>query len=290
MSKKEFSIGIHHGISNADYHASAGISKSGLDFVNQSPAHYFGRYLDPNCPADDDKQTTAQQDGELAHCAILEPDEFAKRFVVGPDVARSTKAWKEFADAAAAQGRSSIKPDQCATALAQAASMRRIPDIASALAIGHPEVSAFWIDEDTGMLCKCRPDHVHDCGEAGVVLVDVKTCGNASPSEFSRMIAKHRYHVQAAWYSDGYAKASGRRVLGFIFAAVEMNYPFVSCAMQLDEESVDQGRADYRRNLDTYADCVASGEWPGYGASIHLARLPGWAFDNEEEMEINYVA
>lgn len=283
----EIAPGLYYGMSNADYHASPGISKSGLDLIAKSPAHYYALRLDPNRPAPE-PQTAAQLDGEIAHCAILEPDEFTKRFRVGPDVIRSTKAWKEFAETLPA-GTTGIKPDQAKAAWKQSDSVRRIPDLASALAIGRAEVSAYWIDEETGVLCKCRPDFVHDCGDAGVILVDVKTCGSASPAEFSRMIAKHRYHVQDAYYSEGFAKASGRPVLGFLFAAVEMDYPHAPCAIQLDDESKVQGAIDYRRSLNTYAECLKSGIWPGYGDSVHLARLPNWAFDKEEEIEIGYV-
>lgn len=279
--------GIYYGMSNADYHASEGISKSGLDLIAHSPAHYYGRKIDPNRPPEIE-QTIAQQNGEIAHCAILEPDEFSKRFQVGPDVIRSTKQWKEF-ESLLPSGVSAIKPDQSIAARRQAASVRCIDDIAKSLSVGHAEVSAYWIDEETGVLCKCRPDFVHDCGDAGVVLIDVKTCGNASPGEFSRMIAKHRYHVQDAYYSDGFAIASGRRVLGFVFAAVEMIYPYAASAIALDEDSIDQGRRDYRRNLDTYAECLYSGIWPGYGLEVQIARLPNWSFDNDEEISIGYV-
>ena len=279
--------GLYYGMSNADYHTSPGVSKSGLDLIARSPAHFFAKKIDANRPPET-PQTIPQQDGEIAHCAILEPAEFSKRFVSGPNVTRSTKEWKEFAGSLPS-GVSAIKTDQAKTAWKQANSLRSIPDIESALSVGYSEVSAYWIDDETGLLCKCRPDFVHDCGDAGVILVDVKTCGNASPHEFSRMIAKHRYHVQDAYYSDGFAKASGRRVLGFLFAAVEMDYPYAASAVQIDDESRDQGRLDYRRNLNTYAECVAANEWRGYGKEVHLVRLPGWAFDSDEELEIGYV-
>lgn len=279
--------GLHYEIPNLDYHRSAGISKSGLDLMAKSPAHYYAKYLDQNRPKAKD-QSSAQLDGELAHCAILEPTEFGNRFAVGPNVSRATKAWKEFAESLPA-GVTAIKPDQYSTAWSQAESVNRIPDVASALSHGKAEVSAYWIDEETGVLCKCRPDFVHDCGDSGVILVDVKTCGDARPDEFARMIAKHRYHVQNAYYVDGYAAASGRKVLGFMFASVEMEYPYAASAIMLDEESVEQGRRDYRGPLDVYAECKEKGEWPGIPASVHLARLPGWAFDQEEELQIGYV-
>lgn len=274
-------------MSNADYHASEGISKSGLDRIKQSPAHYYARYLDQNRPPEE-PTTQAQLNGTLAHCTILEPAEFGERYRVGPDVSKATNEWKTFAKSMP-YGCIAIKPEQFITAHAQRASVLTIPDLAEGLELGMPEVSAFWTDEETGVLCKCRPDFVQDCGKAGVILIDVKTCGNASPSEFSRMIAKHRYHVQAAYYSDGFAIASGRNVLGFIFAAVEMDYPFAASAIALDEESIEQGRRDYRRNIDTYAECLSAGIWPGYGQDVQIARLPNWSFDNDEEISIGYV-
>lgn len=279
--------GIYYGMSNADYHSSPGISKSGLDLIARSPAHFYAKYIDPNRPPEKD-QSSAQLDGELAHCAILEPNELNKRFVVGPNVIRSTKAWKEFSDALP-NGVTGIKPDQKSTALNQAVSVRNIPDIDSALDDGWAEVSAYWIDKETGVLCKCRPDFVHRANATSRILIDAKTCGNASPEEFARMIAKHRYHVQDAWYSDGYENASGERVIGFLFAAVEMDYPFAASAIQIDDESREQGRIEYRRNLNTYAECLASNIWPAYGNEVHLVRLPGWAFDKEEDLEIGYV-
>ena len=38
---------------NEEYHASEGISKSGLDQVDLSPFHYWSRYRDPNCPPEE---------------------------------------------------------------------------------------------------------------------------------------------------------------------------------------------------------------------------------------------
>lgn len=283
---EQIAPGLYYGMSNAEYHSQIGISKSGLDLIAKSPAHYYAKYLDPNRPPGKD-QTAAQLDGELAHCAILEPDEFSKRFIVGPDVSRTTKAWKEFAEANA--GKTTIKPDQYVTAWRQSDSVNGIPDLARALSRGMPEVSAFWIDAETGVLCKCRPDWVNDLGAAGDLLIDAKTCGDASLRDFCRMIAKHRYHVQDAWYRDGYALASGRPVNGFVFAAVEMDYPHAASAIMLDDDSVEQGRREYRRLLDIYAECKQSGKWPGHSTEVQLARLPGWAFDQEEELEISFI-
>lgn len=268
--------GIHYNISNSDYHASKGVSKSRLDVLARSPAHYFAKYLDKDNPKKDEP-TAAMIAGTLAHCAILEPDEFGLRYVVLPTgLDRRTKEGKAAFAELEASGKEVILEDQYKTAQRQAASVCRLPDIAMALEKGRAEVSAYWTDEKTGLLCKCRPDLVYSC-EAGDILLDVKTTKDASPREFSRSIANYRYDVQAAFYSDGYALASGRRVLAFIFVAVESEYPHLAAAYQIDEASIMAGREKYRRDLETLKNCHERNEWPGYSTAIEPISLPAWA-------------
>ncbi len=292
-------IGI---IENQDidaYHQGPGISKTGLDLIERSPAHYHAEYLDPNRPPRENDETTARLVGHLAHCAILEPKEFDKRYAVLPSDAprRPTSAqwnaknpsadsmmamawWREWL--AANEGRTVVTQEQRVTALLQAKSVRKISDMRDALAKGRPEVSAYWRDPVTGVLCRCRPDWVHDAGPGRAILVDVKTYSNAAPAEFARQIARMRYHVQAAYYTDGYALAAGVDVLAFVFLAVETEYPYAASAVMLDDAALEQGRAEYRRNLDTYAACLKSGEWPGYPTGIQPVSLPAWALTDIE--------
>lgn len=265
--------GLHYGLDIEAYHSGPGISKSGLDSLSANPAIYYARHLAPNRPPPKDR--AGQLEGSLAHCAILEPEEFSKRYLVGPDVSRATKAWKDFeAQAGAMQ---CIKPDQYEVAQRQAESVRRLPEVAEALQTGKAEVSAYWIDPETGVLCRCRPDWTYRPNETGVILLDVKTCSDASPEDFARQIARKRYHVQDAFYSDGYSLASGLEVLAFVFVAVESEYPYAAAALMLDGEGREIGRRTYRRNLDSYAQCLKTGVWPGYSDQIEIINLPFWA-------------
>ena len=127
------------------------------------------------------------------------------------------------------------------------------------------------------MHCKCRPDSVNPAGNGGVILLDLKTCQDASAEGFPKSIARHGYHLQAAWYSDGYERASGQKVLGFVFACVESESPHAAAAYMLDDESLDKARAEVRRLLQPLCRlprgrCVArvSGRRPAAGA-------PAWA-------------
>ncbi|MDN7729202.1 PD-(D/E)XK nuclease-like domain-containing protein [Burkholderia orbicola] len=261
-----------------EYHSRPEISKSQLDTLNVSPAHFWALHRDPNRPAPTTR--SGQLEGNLAHCAILEPDEFGNRYVLGPTLNRNTKAWKEFVDENA--GRIAIQRDQYDTAWRQSDAVRALPEIREALSRGRAEVSAFWTDPATGVACRCRPDWVHDLTDSSVLLVDVKTFSSASPDEFRRQAARKSYHKQDAFYSDGYEAASGKEVRAFVFVAVETEWPFAAHAMMLDDMSREQGRATYARNLATYARCDAAGEWPGYSKEITLITLPQWAFTTDE--------
>lgn len=279
------------------YHAMVGISKTGLDEIERSGAHYFGNHLHPDRPPPKDR--AGQLEGTLAHCSILEPDQFGKRYVVVPNDAprRPTDAqwnaknpspesitsmawWKDFNERHA--DKRVITAAQYDTAMRQGDSVRALPEIAEALGRGMPEVSAFWVDPETGEPCRCRPDWVAKYSGNGVVLLDVKTFNVASADEFRRQVHRKRYHVQDAFYTDGHELATGLKTLGFVFVVVETEWPYAANALMLTERSREQGRRDYRRNLDTYAACRRSGVWPGYGSTIQLIDLPGYAFTEQE--------
>ncbi|SEK09555.1 PD-(D/E)XK nuclease-like domain-containing protein, partial [Achromobacter sp. NFACC18-2] len=78
-----------------------------------------------------------------------------------------------------------------------------------------------------------------------------------------------------------FARASGLDVLAFVFVAVETEWPYAASAVMLDAASKHQGAQQVRRDLTTYAACLASNEWPGHGTGIHQVSLPAWALTDE---------
>lgn len=270
---------IIRSLSNEDYHACQyAISNSGLGDILRSPMHYWAKHLNPARPPE--RVRGGQLEGSLAHCTILEPEAFDDRYMVGPDVRRGTKAW----DAAEAQaaGRVLIKPDQYDVAMRQAEAVRNHPELREYLAAGEAEVSAFWEDPETGVLCRCRPDWVN-----GPIVLDVKTYSDADPDEFARQVARKGYYRQDAFYTDGYGIAAGTEVERFLFVAVESDYPYAVSVTELDDEARMIGRLEYRRGVDRYAECVESGEWPGYGSEIIPIGLPAYkVLQYQDDMEI----
>lgn len=143
------------------------------------------------------------------------------------------------------------------------------------------------------------------------IIGDLKTTEDASPEGFAKSIANWRYDVQHAYYMDGTRLAleqgkcnppqEGKAELSvywtdpvtgvlcrcrpdfwrgypkhFAFIAVEKKPPYAVGVYVLDSEGVEIGRAQYQHDLRVYAECVRSGEWPGYGDKIQTISLPGW--------------
>ena len=260
---------IRHDLTNAEYHASTAISKSGLDLIRKAPALYAYRRDNPQ------EQTPAMRLGSLTHTAVLEPHYHYLNTIVRPEgIDRRTSAGK--ADWAAfeieADGKEILTSEEMLKLAAIRDAVHNHPAAAKALA-GSPaiEQSIFW-DAD-GIACRCRPDAVTEKG----VIVDLKTTRDASPEEFARSIAQYRYHVQSAFYSDGYRAAFGEAPRGFVFIAVETEAPYLVAVYVASEAMTQRGRIDYQTDLDTFRWCRDHDDWPGYSGHPLTIDLPKWA-------------
>lgn len=266
--------GIYEGISNDAYHGGAGISKSGLDVLARSPLHYWSKYLDPK--RERREPTPAMVLGTAIHTAVLEPGEFAKRHHVAPVVDRRTKdgkaMWEEALAGAAAAGADLITASDFATCQAISEQVRKHPTARKVFEVGQAELSCFWTDAETGVLCKCRPDWL-----GMPLVVDLKSTEDASPEGFAKSAWNYRYWVQAAWYVDGIEQATGQRPDAFVFAAFEKSAPYASAFYFADDAMIQMGRAEYRRILRLYADCLAADSWPGYTTDVTPLAIPAWA-------------
>jgi hypothetical protein len=260
-------------MSNEAYHSHAAISKSHLDKVAKSPAHYWAHYLDPNrVPT---PPTDAMVLGTALHTAVLEPHLWQQQFAVAPDgIDRRTKAGKD--DWAAfqewAKGKTVLSADDGQRIQRMAQAVHQHPASSFLLTLpGQREASYFWADDDTGLECKCRPDWHSDCGR---LIVDVKTTKDASPREFARSVAAYRYHVQSHWYQRPFPDAEQ-----FLFIAVESQPPHLVAVYAATPAMVAAGGRAAERDLRLIASCREANTWPGYSDTIQPIDLPNWCND-----------
>lgn len=258
----------------SEYHAHESISKSGLDLIAKSPAHYKCRAsLEP---------TQAMIIGTAIHTAILEPDRFESEYCFTDAKDRRATSYKEAVQDYGVEN-VLLPSDANNVRKIQEASLSR-PDIRNlAHAEGDAELSAFATDPETGVKVRCRYDRLASAGFA----VDIKKARDISDRGFARSCATYRYHVQVAFYSDIYEWITGERLSEFWLIAIEESEPYTVVPYRLDDLSIEAGRLAYRRDLNTYAHCLEMGEWPHYEPESNLIALPDWALaDLDDQLEI----
>ena len=227
--------------------------------------------------------------GSAFHTLVLEPELFDKEYIVESanapkrptETQRNAKKpsnqtlsaiafWDSFDAKAKGKTFISLEDLERLTIMKQ-----RVLEHPAASAIlnmsGVCEQSYQWKDEQTGEICKSRPDfHTDD----GSLIVDLKTTSDASELGFQKSVHNFRYHVQAAFYLRSIKKADT-----FVFIAVESKPPYLVAVYNASPEMIAAGNRVADKNLATLAQCRKSGKWIGYSEEITTLDLP--RFNND---------
>ena len=283
--------GLYAGLSSERYHRAPGVNQSKLKIMRDKSAAHLRYYLE-HPP----QQTDSMRLGAAIHDAVLLPDEFERLWQTAKQCEGVTKQGKQctktgsvvedgkhFCHVHAASNISNVEPEPVTllspadyqTCLNVRDAVRAHPR-ASKLLTGRAERSAFWIDEETGVLCKGRFDLLSTVFPA---IVDLKTCRDASPEAFARTIWEYGYHLQAGHYLDGerILDIYGGEEVRFATVAVEKEPPYCVAIYEIGEEWLDSARLELRALIRQYADCLESGIWPGYSDKVEPIEPPRWA-------------
>lgn len=262
-----------------------GVASSGVlvRLLKKTPAHVKAWVEQP------DEATEAKAFGQAYHCRILEPERFAALYTAPPRKAprrptiRQVEAKKPSSATIAAiefwrawdaehAGQIILAPKDRDKIEAMAAALAENPVAFNALTGGRSEVTLRWVDEETGVPCKARLDHLK---QQVAVLSEMKSVEDASPEAFKRAISNYGWHVQAAHYFEG-ARVCGLDLRNHLLVAQEKEYPYLAAVHQLDAAAEQRGYELRARAMNVLRDCRESGIWPGY-AGITEISLPPWA-------------
>lgn len=288
---KPAETGIFYDLPAAEYHTKVlgEISNSGIKRLLRSPAHYRAWIED----ADESADSPTLAFGRAFHCALLEPDVFARTYSTDspPDSAprrpsstqrNAAKPSQATLDAIAFwdqwdrdhAGQVQISREDYERIRAMIASVQAHPLAGRAIRDGASEVTVRCTDEATGLPCKARADYFVD-GKVRYVL-DVKTCEDASPEEFAKAVSKYGYHIQHAHYAEAF-RAAGKPLQNYLFLAVEHKPPYAVAVYHIDAAAEARGFELRQRAIDAAARCTESGIWPAYPTGITQLTLPSWA-------------
>ena len=255
-----------------EYRSHPAISRSELWKLRESPEK-FRWYMDhPQEP------TPALLFGQTVHKLLLQPDTFSDEFAVAPNVDRRTKGGREEYNSflEAAGSKTVITGEDYQRAIAMVDKCLSEPFMEQLIS-GEHEVPFFWTDELTGENCKCRADAIAEIGD-NLVIVDYKTTTDASTDTFMREAMKWGYGFQAAMYSEGVEKNTGRKPL-FVFIAQEKTEPYAVNILQADPAFIGNGYDIFRELLGIYHYCKINNVWYGYTGKeniINTLSLPAW--------------
>lgn len=309
MNEPDIKPGIYRDIPIEQYHAGPGVSKSQLDLLNKSPALLeWSR----KAPRDEDARA-AVDIGQALHTVLLQPETFDDLFVVEFSAPRgailTAEDCREALDSRGIPWKAKDSKQALVAALLEndpdapvidslreqwaagaagkivltTAEARKVQLMRDSV-MAHPfarrlieadgpcESSVYWTDDEAGELCRARPDKLAQLGATRAV-VDLKT--TAHVDEFWRAVDDYRYDVQDAFYTAGCEHHFGER-MPFMFIAVSSTrdagrYPVRVFTLPADLKI--RGQDAMRKDLNTYAGCRRTGNWPG----VELVTRPPWA-------------
>lgn len=244
-------IGRFSGIPNEVYHHKdcPGISATRLGHVARSIDHYLHSFVER-------EKSEALEFGSAFHDAILLPNLFAEKYIISQKFGRTNE---EKAKAAAFKetnkGKTILDQDDFDRIAAMIEKIKSVDALNYVLANGEPEVTFFWRDPFTNVLCKCRVDWLFE-GSDRTIIVDFKTTKDASKEKFSRSIVDYNYHRTGAFYLDGVSRCLHTHVSTFAFVAIESKPPHETNLFCLGNKSISVGRAMYNDALQKYKDYI----------------------------------
>jgi len=239
-----------------------------------SPKHY--RHLLRTPRAD----TPSMLLGRAIHCAVLEPECFAERYIVVPPLDKRTKAYKQWAENLDADDtRELISTSQHEICISICDAVRYDNVASPLLDDGAAEQALVWADAETGVRCKGRIDWITEN-----TIVGLKTTARMRHGLFRQQAASLGYHLQWAFYNDGWMALNGAEP-SMIEIVVETTPPHDVVVYHIPPEVLDEGRRCYAAALQALLVCRETDRWPGIGGGVeNVFSLPKWAVHEDDDL------
>ena len=278
------------GQTNEAYHGDkTAVSSTGLKKILKSPASFYQYHV----LGETEEPTDAMKFGSAFHMYLLEPAEFKRNYLRVPRFVGKTKEGKDSENCAESRAmKEAWYKALPSTAVAMTdeemdklegmlKALKRHKEAVNILKHGIPEVSGYYVDPETGILCKIRPDFYHVSVKLRALL-DLKTAADCTKRRFQSVIYDRKYHLSLAMYCEGIKIITGEDVQYPVLLAIEKLAPYEIAGYVADKEMMAKGSEDYHHCLRTLKHCMTTNLWPGYQSKFEDIGLPSWALTEYE--------
>jgi len=268
----------------AQYHSDIAegpsISSSGLRTIwSASPAHYFETSPYNPAPQEQEERPHFSLGRAAHHLLFLGRKGFADEYVVRPDEwsdwrTKDARLWRE---AAIADGKTVLTDNELDQISGMARSLAAHPLVKAGILDGYVERSLVWKDADTGAWLKSRPDCIPN---DGLDVADLKTTTSVATDDLRRTLGAYGYHAQGALVGMAFRAVLGRAMQSFSLVFVETKPPHCVRVVIVKPEDLERGEKQISGAAEQFAECVASGVWPGPGgvqADAEYLDIPEWS-------------
>ncbi len=255
-------------ITNTIYHDSIGISRSMLMKFKRNPRHYW--YECVSGMKQKEEPTPKMRIGSAVHTLVLEPHLFDKEFYVTHQEnipKKNTNPYFKMLEEA--QGKTILSKNESDLASSVALAVKCNDEAKLLLSDCKIEQSIYFRHEQTGLLCKVRPD-----AWSGSLICDLKTADDAGPRAIQTSAMNYGYYLQAGMCFRA-LESLGIAMERFVLIVAEKSLPYSTAIYILTDEAIQFGLNQFDTLMNGLAKCIKSSEWPAYG--IQDLGLPGYA-------------
>lgn len=284
--------GVYSGIPLETYHgpeicAGRSVSSSVIRtaFLESAAHAWNGSPYNPD--AEPFEQSEPMLVGSAAHHLLLGEADFKRSYVVRPETYPGAKGDAKWTMAAAyckdwvatqeAAGLAVLSEGQIERVRGMAASLAQDPLVKAGALSGLIEHSFFWVDAETGLWLKWRPDALP---EGSRDVSDLKCVAGVQYDDIERSIADRGYNCQGALGRWAFREVLGGEMESFSLVNVESRRPHCVATLQITDDALDLGERQLRAGLRLIKRGFDEGVWPGPGGRVSDARPVGlttWA-------------
>ena len=200
-------------------------------------------------------ETAALRFGSAFHCFTNEPEEFVRTYQIlyGEKTERL-----QF-------GRIGLSISDFETIKVMQKKVFEHPDAGPLLKDAQFELTYFSVDQETGILKKCRVDAIKN-----KIISDLKTCADASAETFARDARKYLYRISGAYYLEIVSETLGEKLDTFNLIACEKEQPHEINVFRISEPSLRKADLEIRHALKIIQTIHEQGAkaWAGYDLGI----------------------